>query len=707
MPHPDLIECGKERTERIEACQHLWSLALSSSSSSSAQHHNEPQRVSDQQAMRGLLPEEIIALQQNHCTCEDWSKLKFVTKAEEIEQSHADIFSVLMNHTRFTDTVVLILRNRRGENASHDDVDANGFSKQTKSDAWTLKLLKGLHSNLLVSNSIVDLDARVHRNTSICNTYIGPCATIVNCGTMDWTYASSENNTDHHHHHHMGLMTITVGAEKGGGRPITVHPEVDMPHVVHQMKASSSLHTTHPSGMIDMNIVDHHALIRDTPTLQSIYLHPHASIQAATSVSNAILLPQARITSGSTVQNVMLQWNASIVEHSSVTDALLMEEAQAGPHSLVVSSVLGPDVHVSAGEVHASIVGPNTNAHHQSLLIGCLWPLGRGNVGYGANVGSNHTGRLPDQECTAGEGVFWGLSTVIKYPVDLSSAPYTLVAAGTTLSPQRVTMPFSLIVSNPKGDSNDILPGWLLRSSPYTLARNEVKYATRRKAKRHLDYTGWKIIRAETVALCWHARQALQSPDSQLPSYTEKEICGLGSNQLSEKGRLAGVEAYTQCIQMFALRGLWQFIVDNRMRRNDTSLWESELASEAMSLDEFIGTGVELPPCPWELPVSSNDWAIQKFILQAEFAVKDPNMESAWLETQLRKLIQLEQDYAKRIYESKHRDDQRGVQIIPGYDHSHDRAEDDTCIADAKAYADQLEEAILEWLNGNTTNSKL
>lgn len=74
-----------------------------------------------------------------------------------------------------------------------------------------------------------------------------------------------------------------------------------------------------------------------------------------------------------------------------------------------------------------------------------LWFDGKGNIGYGANIGSNHTGRLPDQECIPGEGVFFGLGCNIKYPCNLHNAPYTIVASGTTLLPQRVDMPFSLI----------------------------------------------------------------------------------------------------------------------------------------------------------------------------------------------------------------------------------------------------------------------
>jgi hypothetical protein len=81
-----------------------------------------------------------------------------------------------------------------------------------------------------------------------------------------------------------------------------------------------------------------------------------------------------------------------------------MEQSEVGPHSFTANAIYGPDSHVSGGEVHCTIFGPNANSHHQSLLIGILWPLGRGNVGYGSNVGSNHTGRIPDQETSVGEG---------------------------------------------------------------------------------------------------------------------------------------------------------------------------------------------------------------------------------------------------------------------------------------------------------------
>jgi hypothetical protein len=123
---------------------------------------------------------------------------------------------------------------------------------------------------------------------------------------------------------------------------------------------------------------------------------------------------------------------------------------------------------VSEGEVTASLVGPFVGFHHQALLIAVRWPEGRGNVSFGAAVGCNHTSRAPDQECWLGEGTFMGLGAQVKFPVDLSLSPYSVVASGTAMPPQKVQFPFSLIrapQSLPSGvpaGCNELIPAWTL-----------------------------------------------------------------------------------------------------------------------------------------------------------------------------------------------------------------------------------------------------
>ena len=83
---------------------------------------------------------------------------------------------------------------------------------------------------------------------------------------------------------------------------------------------------------------------------------------------------------------------------------------------------------VGGAECAHSLIGPLIGIHHSSLLISCSWPNGRGNLAYGSKVGANHTGRVNDQECFTGEGVFYGLGVQIKFPFNTLHAPYSLIA---------------------------------------------------------------------------------------------------------------------------------------------------------------------------------------------------------------------------------------------------------------------------------------
>src|SRR5208282_4258957 len=173
-----------------------------------------------------------------------------------------------------------------------------------------------------------------------------------------------------------------------------------------------------------------------------------------------------------------------------VERSVLTEHSHAERHGKVTHSILGPNTGVAEGEVTASLLGPFVSFHHQALLIATLWPEGKGNVAYGANVGSNHTSKAPDQEFWPGEGMFLGLGVNIKFPADFSKAPYSIITCGVTTLPQKVMFPFSMInlpSAMQRGISpafNEIIPAWLLTDNLYTLKRNEGKYQARNKARR-------------------------------------------------------------------------------------------------------------------------------------------------------------------------------------------------------------------------------
>lgn len=585
---------------------------------------------------------QLLSRRSNRSTS-SWRRVFLASKSSSSSILDSDVpLDNFVSDCSFDGTVVLIIS---GEPALQE--------------ALYSRLPRGLHKCSSVSNCIIALDSvRIHQCTILANTFIDSNAVVFNCGSL----ACPSRLRD--------ILSIAVGPEAGGVRPLVVQPEATMIQVGNQLRGDAPAIREEKGAKLDFNVVGKGCILRDTSSVDCVYMYANSRLEGASRVENCVLFESASVEGASTVKNCALQWKCSISGNSFVEDTLLMEHASVGPSSVVASSILGPDVHVSAGEVHASVLGPNCNAHHQSLLISVIWPLGRGNVGYGANVGSNHTGRIPDQECWAGEGLFWGLSSVVKFPVNMTRAPYSVVAAGCVLAPQKCSMPFSLIVSNKTGGSA-IVPGWVLRSSPYTIVRSEAKFSKRRKALRHLDYTGWKIIRPEIIQLCVQARAKLSQVSVKKDLYSsDKDISGIGANELSEKGRLSGIQTYSDCIQLFALRGLLE-----RFQSHGIHQIQQELTMQkdpALPKDE----GFSDLHFPWDVDQSSDtSWSYQKSLIQLEFG------PSASLSDLLKKLLSLEQDNADRVYKSKMRDDIRGVETIPQYRDAHILADQDEVVS--------------------------
>ena len=667
----------------------------------------------DDAVIRPLSRREIATLEGPECRCRcngDWSRIRVLCLGgdggrdlcHELRQQVAD--------TAFCGWVVLgVVVGGDAENAA------------------------GIRRNGMISDSILEPGCCVEGNTAIEQTHVCSGGSIVGCGSVTTLADTDSSFADE--------MEVNLGAESGGGRTVKVHVESTMIDVCHklgmgsQSTSSSKFHyQAYQPTWLAMNIICADAAVRHTPKIGNVYVSSHACIDAATSVSNAILLPESSINKSCTVDDVYLQWKAEITTNSSVSSTVIMECAAIGPNSFVSNTVLGPDSHLSAGECHCSLIGPNTNSHHQSLIISVLWPLGRGNVGYGCNLGSNHTGRQADQEVGSGEGTFWGLGCVIKMPVNLCDAPYSIVAAGVELPPQRLAMPFSLVLSGSEKDDcdglNHIIPGWLLQSSPYSIARSEAKFAKRRKAKRHDFYTGWTFIRENTIQMCYNAREELIKAGKQVQSSgqasgqtifkTDRSIPGLGQNYLTESGRKKGIQAYSNTIHLYALRGLLlkteaalemcRKSFGNTIAPREfchrlegmISLHQNE--NEQLSAASIGDDGGALwPALPWnELDERHHLWNFQRYVLKREMPDILKNVETNNLSPSeivlhlLDRLVVLEKDFANRVFKSKQRDDTRGKNTIPGYAESHVRAEDDAVVKTAMEESRRVEKSVAD-----------
>jgi hypothetical protein len=261
--------------------------------------------------------------------------------------------------------------------------------------------------------------------------------------------------------------------------------------------------------------------------------------------------------------------------------------------------------------------------------------------------------------------MFLGLGVNVKFPADFSRAPYTVVACGTSLLPQKVTFPFSLIAPPSAvhpGISpayNEIVPGWMLSDNYYALARAEAKFKARNKARRsRLDCA---VLRPDTIELMRDACRRLEAVAIK-ETYTEQDVPGLGKNFLLERSRRQALEAYRFFVRLYALLGL-----------KEQAMGEREPAA--------------LLAAPGQEP----RWEHQRSILVGEFGIRD-------VAVGLGELAGLLETVGRSVEAARARDDRRGVRIIEDYGDAHPPAAEDAVVRNTWAEARQQQSEIVDLL---------
>lgn len=401
----------------------------------------------------------------------------------------------------------------------------------------------------------------------------------------------------------------------------------------------------------DRTIVDSGAVIRDSDRVVDSYVGTGAIVSGARLVAGSCLLSNpeepAVVSGGAWVKNSILQWAAEVESLGLVDSSVLCEHSHVERHGKLTESILGPNSGVGEGEVTASLVGPFVGFHHQSLLIAAVWPEGKGNVGYGANVGSNHTGKAPDQEIWCGEGTFFGLGVDVKFPSDFTGSPYSILASGITCLPQRLEFPFSLInspstaVPELSPSINELFPGWVLEQNIYMIKRNEGKYLARNKARR--EEFVFEVFRPDIVRLMQDARDRLAKAEPQ-ELYTSRDIPGLGKNYVTARAVASGIATYDFYINYYARLGLKE------------QLEQRELTCGTAAASTLLSTASE-----------DQRWEHQRAILGSDTSPAEA----------LGELIVQERTIAENVEQSKAKDDTRGARVIDDYAVAHSPAAED------------------------------
>ena len=394
--------------------------------------------------VRTLTPEEIETLVSQHNLCDSWDRVRVA----------GEFTPRFIHQCTFSGDCVLGVFDGGTIHAANDVPAGNGLYRSVLIDSE------------VGDNSLV-CDAGV-----VSNYLLGAGAVVFRVGAITAGRECSFGNG----------TAVSLGIETGGREVLSfAEITVDIAWEI-ASKRSDKILLKRYSEFIDaykravtlpFGVVDEGAVVRFVSRVADTWVGRGTTIDGATLVEDSTLIGDAQdpvlVSDGACVRRTCVQWGAKIGSMAFVEDSVLAEHSHCERHGKVISSIVGPNTAVAEGEINASLVGPFVGFHHQSLLIAALWPAGKGNIGYGANVGSNHTSKSPDQEILCGEGMFFGLGSNVKYPANFLGAPYTIIATAVNTLPQRVEFPFSLInspretVGGISPSFNEIFPGWVLR----------------------------------------------------------------------------------------------------------------------------------------------------------------------------------------------------------------------------------------------------
>lgn len=593
------------------------------------------ERFQNKLAGRSLTKSEIKKLEAQQNTCEDWSLVR-VHSDFVADGIRANVFSGEIYLGKFT-----------------EKVDVSGEKKAS-----------GIY-HTFVHQSIIEDQVYIQSVQNLSRVWVESDAQII--ASLNVSGGGDTN----------GPEKLPLGLETDG-RLIDVFPEMSITLArdlcfsnSESEKTSYQEFLSHYRKKMKFNysILSKGASLYYCSKVANFYIGEGAKIHAATCVENSIIISSfeeiSEISDGAIVKRSVLQWRGCCREGALIENSMLLEYAAAEKHAKVIDSIIGPNSHIGKGEITASLVGPFVGFHHQSLLIAALWPDGKGNVGYGSNVGSNHTGKAPDQEVWIGEGMFFGLGCSIKFPSHFIESPYSVISTSVTTLPQKLSFPFSLVnlpsevLEGVSPAFNEIIPGWVLSENLYMIRRNEEKYRQRDHSRR--DTFAYRCFRPEIIEMVINACGRLESQSGK-DFYLEKDIPGLGKNYLMEKNRIAGLKTYQKIIEFFCLESLFDELLRDQQKSVDM---EELLSCQAQTIE----------------------WGyVQKRLRHV--------LENFSLSSCASRLIAFHEDFIEKISLSKQKDQIRGVKIIPDYEKTHQKHGEDEFFLQTKKGLENLKQSL-------------
>ena len=306
----------------------------------------------------------INLLELNGNTADDWSRVFFHIDALLNDKTIKRIHRCTFNTNSIGYVVIHSLEG---------DVSINNITMPC-----------GLRDTNFCNSCWISPNCLILSNTIISNVYISEASVITNCGTISGPQNGKTTSFGN------GEI-ITVGPENGG-RDIVVNADSEWYDIC------CRVYKFHPESTSSNNKVvsSPFTIICTNSVIMNCANVTECFIGESCHVTSSILQKSTLLSNGQKnsiqINNIQLSYGlinkgCSLENNCQVEHIYMAEYSSIGVNARVCHSILAPDSSVAGGECHHSVVGPFIGFHHHSLLIASIWPLGRGNIAYGAKVG--------------------------------------------------------------------------------------------------------------------------------------------------------------------------------------------------------------------------------------------------------------------------------------------------------------------------------
>ena len=378
---------------------------------------------------RPLTDDEIITLEENGCTAEDWT---YVNVADDFTPSH-------IKDVRFCGTVNLGVFEKNVE-VGQDFYMHSGVRNAT------------LRNVTIGDNSLVE-----NIGNYISNYVIGEECCIRNVCTIETTAEATfgEGNT------------ISVLNEAGSGnvvlfRGLTSNLAALMVSRPEDKELSATLKAMAKdyvnSRHTDAGTIGDYVRIINTTEITNTNIADNCEVNGACRLSDCTLAAEADdsvyIGSGVICENSIIADGSSVLNSAKLFNCYVGEACQITNGFTAESSLFFANTYMANGEACAAFCGPFSASHHKStLLIGCMTSFY--NAGSGTNF-SNHAYKMgPIHYGTLGRGVKTASGSHIVHPAKIG--PFSVCMGKIQNHPDTTALPFSYVIG--EGRETHIVPG--------------------------------------------------------------------------------------------------------------------------------------------------------------------------------------------------------------------------------------------------------